>query len=621
MTLPTTYLLPFQSCWCDFMQADAQLTTESRPNVYRVPLPVVSVMMGAGLAGLLLAEQVLTGWLAFGERANISRRDINFGEILAIIAGLLFATIALQTAWGLYQGTRSGWVWARWVAFATAVIGLALTYSAILPSILKSVTNSSNVYPLAQTQLLTQVGIGLVLLVAGWWVYGHVTRDAKGLTPVKYLRIQLAKSPSAGALIGFIAIFFSFSVATPLFLQPTSIASYLTNVSLFGIIAIGVTMLMICGEFDLSVGSIFGVTSMVFMLMMTEGIPILGIGPTPVLVAAAIALVIAALMGFTNGVIRVRTDIPSFIVTLSTQYIFRAFTLVVIGGGRILRYRDYYNELPQVYLNRLILVALAVTALLVLAFIIFRTLPVLWRNFQMRWAIRRDNGDFGTLQAIIGTCVMLVVVVIIIAVGAWLIYVATYHIERTDQLLQVGYFDILNGRWEFSGSEVTRGLVNIPIPTAANFRNSIVWWLFFSILFHVVMTRTRYGNSVFAVGGNPGAARAQGINVNRVKIMSFMLAALLTGIAAVYETGRNPGVDPLKGQFFELDVIAMTVIGGALLAGGYGSIIGTILGALIYGMMQTGLVLIGMDARMFQGVVGTIILVAVVLNTYVRRIQ
>jgi ribose/xylose/arabinose/galactoside ABC-type transport system permease subunit len=305
---------------------------------------------------------------------------------------------------------------------------------------------------------------------------------------------------------------------------------------------------------------------------------------------------------------------------LSTQYIFRAFTLVVIGGGRILRYRDYYSQFPQVYLNRLLLVGLAVAGLLVLAFITLRTLPILWGNFQRRWAMRTSNGDFGTLQALVSTAVLLLVAILIVAIGIWLVYVATYHIERIDTLLQVGFFDITNGRWAFSGSEVTRGLVNIPIPTAANFRNSIIWWLFFSILFHIVMTRTPYGNAVFAVGGNPGAARAQGINVNRVKVMSFVLTALLTGIAAIYETARNPGVDPLKGQGFELDVIAMTVIGGALLSGGYGSIIGTILGALIYGMMQTGLVIIGMDARMFQGVVGAIILIAVVMNTYVRRI-
>ncbi|MDQ7033914.1 MAG: ABC transporter permease, partial [Anaerolineae bacterium] len=89
----------------------------------------------------------------------------------------------------------------------------------------------------------------------------------------------------------------------------------------------------------------------------------------------------------------------------------------------------------------------------------------------------------------------------------------------------------------------------------------------------------------------------------------------------IYETTRNPGVDPLKGDGWELQVIAMTVIGGALLSGGYGSIIGSLLGALIVGMVQTGLVLSGAPSRAFAGVVGAIIIIAVILNTAVRGRQ
>jgi simple sugar transport system permease protein len=134
-----------------------------------------------------------------------------------------------------------------------------------------------------------------------------------------------------------------------------------------------------------------------------------------------------------------------------------------------------------------------------------------------------------------------------------------------------------------------------------------------------VLTRTSYGNAVFAVGGNPGAARAQGIDVDRIKVFNFVLLAFLVGIAAILEVARNPGVDPLKGDGWELEVIAMTVIGGALLSGGYGSIIGTMLGVLIFGMLQTGLVLVGMDQRMFQGVIGVIMIIAVVLNNITKR--
>ncbi len=122
-------------------------------------------------------------------------------------------------------------------------------------------------------------------------------------------------------------------------------------------------------------------------------------------------------------------------------------------------------------------------------------------------------------------------------------------------------------------------------------------------------------------GGNEGAARAQGVNVDRVKLQNFVIVAILTGIAAIYETSRNPGVDPLKGQGWELEVIAMTVIGGALLTGGYGSVVGSLLGAVIFGMLQTGLVLVGIESRLFTGTIGVIIIAAVVLNTFVRGAQ
>ena len=175
------------------------------------------------------------------------------------------------------------------------------------------------------------------------------------------------------------------------------------------------------------------------------------------------------------------------------------------------------------------------------------------------------------------------------------------------------------GVGNFSFEQVSGGLFSILMPPGANFRNSIVWWMLLVLLFQVVLTQSRYGNAVFAVGGNAGAARAQGINVNRVKVFNFMLVALLVGVTGILEVTRNPGVDPLKGAGWELEVIAMTVIGGALLSGGYGSVIGTLLGALIVGMLATGLVIIGMNARLFRGVVGAILILAVVLNTFVRR--
>ena len=135
---------------------------------------------------------------------------------------------------------------------------------------------------------------------------GTARRD---MTPGQFVSEQLAQSPSAGAIVGFVFIFLVFSFVTDLFLQPTSVGSVLTNVSTKGIVAIGVTILMISGEFDLSVGSMLGAVSVFYMFFLTEGVPQIGLGPMPMLIAMPAALIVAMFLGFINGFILVRTGI------------------------------------------------------------------------------------------------------------------------------------------------------------------------------------------------------------------------------------------------------------------------------------------------------------------------
>lgn len=443
-------------------------------------------------------------------------------------------------------------------------------------------------------------------------------RRAISLTPGKFIRAELAKSPSAGAIIGFIAIFMGFTMATDLFLEPSSVASFLSNVATKGIIAIGVTYLMISGEFDLSVGSILGVTALSFMNFMTHGAPVFGVmEPIP---AAMLAIFVAFVLGSINGVLLITTRIPSFIVTLGTLLAFRAITLVAIAGGRILRYSDHHDALPVIGISNLVFMALVVIGLLVVAFTAYRILPVWYRGAAHAWSIRENNGDFGTTGAIVRIGVFLLALFVIAIAVLWLVAVFGYHSSAGGgEVVEVGYFDLFNGRVLAIGSE--GDFFHMPIPRNANVRLAIVWWFIFVAIFHVILANTSFGNSIFATGGNEGAARAQGVNVDRIKLQNFVIVALLTGIAAIYETARNPGVDPLKGTGWELEVIAMTVIGGALLTGGYGSVVGSLLGALIFGMLQTGLVLVGIESRLFAGTIGVIIIAAVVLNTLVRGAQ
>jgi ribose/xylose/arabinose/galactoside ABC-type transport system permease subunit len=604
------------------MQAYLEKPKSGERNDWLITL----LLFALGVGALIVAEQILTGWLPLGERANIPRSDLNWIEWAVIISCAIYGVATLWAARLLFLNKPISACWSQWMTFFTLIVGVTLIVSYLDPLVIHKITGAQSV----RNAVENQGYIGVVLAILGGVSYAHVRRKseessddlrrATRLTPGTFIRVQLAKSPSAGAIIGFIAIFLIFSFATDLFLEPTSVASILTNVSSKGIMAIGVTILMISGEFDLSVGSILGVVAMSFMTFMTEGIPGLDTGPIPEFWAAILALGVALVLGLINGLILVTTKIPSFIVTLGTLLAYRAVTLVVIAGGRILRYRDYFDSFPVVSIEPIIFAFLAVIGLAIVLFLAYMAIPNLWRRALELVRSRKPESPNNVAIISSGLAAFAITAVFVIF-AIWLILVAILHFGNSETI-HVGFFDIASGRWETGiFSDVTGGRFSIDMPRDANFRMAIVWWLVFVAVFHIILTRTRYGNSVFAVGGNVGAARAQGINVNRIKMQNFVLVALLTGVAAIYETARNPGVDPLKGEGWELDVIAMTVIGGALLSGGYGSILGSLLGALIFGMLQTGLVLVGMDSRLFNGTVGVIIIVAVVMNTFVRGKQ
>ena len=159
------------------------------------------------------------------------------------------------------------------------------------------------------------------------------------MKPYDAIRTRLARSPEAGAAAGFSVIFLVFALATPdTFLSHSAISSILNSQAVPGILAIGITLLMISGEFDLSVGSILGASSLAFLYATVNGVPIL--------LAAAIGLIIGCLLGLINGLLLISTGIPSFIITLGTMLAYRAIPLTAISGGRIIRYADYSRESP-----------------------------------------------------------------------------------------------------------------------------------------------------------------------------------------------------------------------------------------------------------------------------------
>ncbi|MCC6896640.1 MAG: ABC transporter permease [Anaerolineae bacterium] len=661
-----------------------------------------AVLALVGIVFVIIGEQILTGWLPLGERINISRRNISFIEWAAIIGSVLWGMVLLWTAFNLWRRDLRAWSYAQWLLLLNAFIG----FTALLSGVFDITKLFGERTPI--NQMLSAIGSKLpdiqnltapaaLLLLSSLVAYRYLTAELRQKTAQKAIagslseraaargrggantpadisiRNTLARTPGAGAIIGFIFVFTFFSIATDLFLQPQSLTGALTNNITIGIVAIGVTMLMIAGEFDLSVGSQLGVSGLTFLGMQTGHIPmtfVLGaivimgltsffgslglvrrqralmpmlglifgaallvlaiyiifvgisgnlpyyvpaISPIP---AAIIAMVFTCFLGYINGWILIRTGIPSFIVTLGTQLIFRAIPQVLVDQGNNLRYADYFSQPPYIDISRILIAIAAALGIVGVLYIAKSLIPSLWINYRAKVKDYPNNPNhFRDLHVALSLLNFAITAIAILA-GLYLLVGGLLDqlqlLGSGSSMLTISFYDLMNGR-----------ILSLPfigqLQTGITLRMGVFWWLLLVVVFQFLLNRTRYGNSIFAVGGNPGAARAQGINVNRIKISSFVLVSFLISIAAILDVSYVTSVDALRGNGLDLRVIAAAVIGGALLTGGYGSIVGALLGVFIYGSLGTGLVLIGVDNRYFNGVIGFIIIVAVVINTASRR--
>lgn len=161
--------------------------------------------------------------------------------------------------------------------------------------------------------------------------------------------------------------------------------------------------------------------------------------------------------------------------------------------------------------------------------------------------------------------------------------------------------------------------INSLFAPAGNFRVSSIWFIGVVVVMSIVLTRTRHGNATFAVGGNPGAALAQGVNVNRLKLINFALSGLFAGLAGVILFAQRSSMNELLGEGLELTAVAAAVIGGVSLYGGTGTILGAAMGMILLTMLEQGLVLMGVSNVIFRGIVGAIIIISVVINVYLKR--
>jgi simple sugar transport system permease protein len=191
--------------------------------------------------------------------------------------------------------------------------------------------------------------------------------------------------------------------------------------------------------------------------------------------------------------------------------------------------------------------------------------------------------------------------------------------------LTIGLTRLITSRTQVGGLDDVAGYgfmrtifaVDIPI-AGIGFPISIVWWFLLGAIATWILLRTQVGNWIFGAGGYAQAARQIGVPVNRLKIGLFMTTAFCAWLLATIQIITVKSADTLRGEQQEFFAIIAVVIGGTLLTGGYGSAIGAVLGALIFGMVKQGLVFGGVDADWFFVFMGAMLVIAVLINNYIR---
>lgn len=355
------------------------------------------------------------------------------------------------------------------------------------------------------------------------------------LRRVSPLRKLLAR-PEFGALSGALLVFALFGVSAGAgMFSAEGVINWGTVAAFLGILAVGAALLMIAGEFDLSIGSMIGFAGMML------AIPALYWG-WPVWLSVLFAFGCAMALGWVNGWLVVKTGLPSFIVTLAFYFVLRGLSLalsVILTGKTILS----------------------------------------------------SNGDAVLRDLILADPLV-----------QWLF----------QGHVLTGLFDTLAAAGWMAARDDGRALA-IGVPKV------IVWWFALTAAGAFVLARTRIGNWILAVGGDPIAAKNVGIPVARVKVALFVLMAFCATLFAVLQVADAGSAAADRGLQKEFEAIIAAVIGGCLLTGGYGSVIGAALGALIFGVVQIGIGYTSIDNNWYRVFLGGMLLAAVLFNNYIRR--
>ena len=387
---------------------------------------------------------------------------------------------------------------------------------------------------------------------------------------MRILRELLGTNRQQHLMVGILVLLLVFFTVTThgSMVTPSNAQNLVTGNSHVLILAIGMVMVVVIGQIDLSVGSVAAVVSMSVALVLRD----LGLPAWAGLVAG---LLLGALIGAFQGLFVARVGIPGFITTLAGMLIFRGIAqwesqavsvpvpqvFQYLGAGNLPEWGPTWTGLNNstLVLGAAVAIALAATD---------------QRRYRRR--VRRLGGEY----------------------EAWIPWARTAGIVVVTAAVT----------WLFGAG--TSG-TSFPVPG--------VIVIVLVVVYHVLTQRTVFGRHVYAAGGDPMAAELAGVDVHRVQFAVMVNMGVLAALAGMLFAGRSAAAGPQDGTLWELDAIAAVFIGGAAIGGGMGTVLGGVLGALVMAVLNNGLLLMGVGSDRAPVIKGIVLLAAVSFDLYNQR--
>ncbi len=369
-----------------------------------------------------------------------------------------------------------------------------------------------------------------------------------GVLQNENIQIALKFLKDNGTLVALVILALFFSFADEAFFTPRNLTNLARQTTIVGIIAVGMTMVILINGIDLSVGSIVGLAAITVTLLMQSGLNIW-------LAVLLTLLLSGALIGLWNGFWVAHYNIPPFIITLGMMTIARGLALTLSKGGSVPVTNPAFSKIGGDYIPAGISGVIIIAALGLYLLALYRDIQQK-KKYGVR--IRKQEIISSTVVAVLGL--------------ALCFYVFTAY----------------------------RG---IPYPVAI--------FIVIAFVGMFILQNTKFGRRLYAMGGNEEAARLSGINIYRMKLIVYATVTVLSALSGILLASRLNGASPNLGTMFELDAISAVIIGGTSFSGGIGTIGGTVIGAFIIGILNNGMSLLGVPTFYQLIIKGLIIILAV----------